>query len=151
MSECCGRWRPVAAGDALSLDQRLKLLRDLYVQRCNTFVERALAAILGAGRQIKVFLRVAESCDQLGLGIDHHEDTPAVAGGSFPRLGSPAGHQAKSGSARVTGHAASYWIYRPFCMARNGVAHSMHLGLRREASVRCTATYSARHSKFGHL
>src|SRR6266849_10585453 len=89
MSECCGRWRPVAAGDALSLDQRLKLLRDLYVQLCNTFVERALATILGAGRQINVFLRAAESCDQLGLGIDHHQDTPAVAGGSLPRLRSP--------------------------------------------------------------
>jgi hypothetical protein len=39
----------------------------------------------------------------------------------------PPGHQAMSGRARVTGHVASYWIYRPFCMARTGVAHSMHL------------------------
>jgi hypothetical protein len=42
---------------------------------------------------------------------------------------------ATSGSARVTGHAASYWIYRPLSLARNGVAHSMHFGLRRGASV----------------
>src|SRR5216683_4783795 len=89
MSECCGRWRPVAAGDALSLDQRIQLLRDPYVQLCNAFVELALATILGAGREINVFLRVAESCDQPGLGIDQHQDAPAVAGGSFPRLRSP--------------------------------------------------------------
>src|ERR1700682_5905801 len=58
----------------LSLDQRLKLLRDLEVQLRETLVELALAAILGADRQIKVFLGVAESRDQLGLEIDHHED-----------------------------------------------------------------------------
>jgi hypothetical protein len=28
------------------------------------------------------------------------------------------------------------WIYRPLALARNGVAHSMHFGLRRGASVR---------------
>src|SRR5450631_2691530 len=67
----CGplRWRY-----GLSLNQRLELLSDLEVQLCDPFVELALAAILGAARQIKVFLGVAESGDQLGLGVDHHED-----------------------------------------------------------------------------
>jgi hypothetical protein len=43
-------------------------LSNLEVQLGDPFVELALAAILGADRQIKVFLGVAESRDQLGLG-----------------------------------------------------------------------------------
>src|SRR6266478_2287540 len=56
---------------ALPAHHGLKLLSDLEVQLCDTLVELALAAILGARRQIKVFLHVAEDFDQLGLGIDH--------------------------------------------------------------------------------
>jgi hypothetical protein len=45
-------------------------LSNLEVQLGDPLVELALAAILGAGRQIKVFLGVVESRDQLGLGIN---------------------------------------------------------------------------------
>src|SRR5258707_10709909 len=71
-------WPDAIGHYALPAHHGLKLLSDLEVQLCDTFVEFALAAILGADRQIKVFLGVAESRDQLGLGIDHHEDTPPL-------------------------------------------------------------------------
>src|SRR5258705_5127115 len=69
---------------ALPAHHGLKLLSDLEVQLCDTLVELALAAILGARRQIKVFLHVAEDLDQLGLGIDHQPQSIK------PRLAVPA-------------------------------------------------------------
>ena len=67
---------------ALTAQHGLKLLSNLEVQLCDTFVEFALAAILGADRQIKVFLGVAKSRYQLGLGIDHQ---PSPSGHAWQR------------------------------------------------------------------
>ena len=100
---------------ALPVDQRLKLVSDLDVQLCDTFVELALAAILGADRQINVFLRVAENRDQLGLGIDHYGRCSRRCWRIVSATKSPAEPRA----------------IKP--------------------CDRWTATYSARHSKFGHL
>ena len=69
---------------ALAVHHGLKLLSNLEVQLCDTFVELALAAILGADRQIKVFLGVAENRFQPGLGIDHQPRSIK------PRLAAPA-------------------------------------------------------------
>jgi hypothetical protein len=53
--------------EGLAVDQRLKLLSDPNVQLHDTLLELALPAILGFDREIKVFLRVVENLDQLGL------------------------------------------------------------------------------------
>jgi hypothetical protein len=51
----------------LLVDQRLKLLSDLEVERHDPLIELPLAAIGTFGREIKVFLRIAENINELGL------------------------------------------------------------------------------------
>jgi len=48
----------------LLVDQRLKLLSDLEVERHDPLIELPLAAIGTFGREIKVFLRIAENINE---------------------------------------------------------------------------------------